>query len=110
MCAISDFVIWVILLRESPMAEEPTGAREELVTDRASCRAAATRQNMLKYFHAKFNHIRNRLAPPLRGAYCRAFGDYVVEDGGREGEGAYCRLVSVAAFMEDCFADGVCWC
>ena len=29
MCAIGDFVIWVILLRESPMAEEPTGAREE---------------------------------------------------------------------------------
>ena len=89
------------------MAKEPTGAREELVTDRASCRAAATRQNMLKYFHAKFNHIRNLLARALRGAYCRALGDYVVADSRREGKGAYCRLVGVASFMEDCFADGV---
>ena len=66
--------------------------------------------NMLKYPHAESLHIRNRLAYPLRGAYCRALGDYVVADGGREGKGTYCRLVSVAAFMEDCFADGVCWC
>ena len=42
----------------------------------------------------------------MRGAYCRACGDYVVEDSGRAGKGTYCRLVSVAAFMEDCFADG----
>ena len=78
------------------MAKEPTGAREELVTDRASCRVAATRQNMLKYFHAKFNHIRNLLARALRGAYCRAFGGYVVEDSRREGKGAYCWFLSWA--------------
>ena len=63
--------------------------------------------NMLKYLHAESNLIRNHLTCSLRGAYCRAFGDYVVEDSGREGKGAYCRLVGVAAFMEDCFADGV---
>ena len=44
----------------------------------------------------------------MRGAYCRALGDYVVEDSGREGEGVYCRLVGVAAFVEDCFA-GCVW-
>ena len=43
----------------------------------------------------------------MRGAYCRAFGGYVVEDGGREGKGALERLVGVATFVEDCFADGV---
>ena len=69
--------------------KEPTGAREELVTDRASCRAAATSKIMLKYSHAESLHIRNRLAYPLRGAYCRAIGDYVVADSGREGKSAY---------------------
>ena len=42
---------------ESLVAEGPTGAREELVTDRASCRAAATSKIMLKYLHAKSLHI-----------------------------------------------------
>ena len=40
----------------------------------------------------------------MRGAYCRAIGDYVVEDSGREGKGALARLVGIAAFVEDCFA------
>ena len=31
-------------LRNAFVAKEPTGAREELVTDRASCRAVATSQ------------------------------------------------------------------
>ena len=66
--------------------------------------------NMLKYPYAKSNPIGNRLAYTMRGAYCRAVGGYVVEDDGREGKGACCRLVSIAAFMEDRFADGVCWC
>ena len=36
------------------VAEEPTGAREELVTDRASCRAAATSRNVVKYSYEAF--------------------------------------------------------
>ena len=66
--------------------------------------------NMLKYLHAQSHHIRNHLARALRGAYCRAIGDYVVAARGREGKGAYCRLVGFAFTLEDCFADGVCWC
>ena len=42
---------------ESLVAEEPTGAREELVTDRASCRAVATSKIMLQYLHAELNPI-----------------------------------------------------
>ena len=34
--------------------------------------------DMLKYSHAESLHIRNLLARALRGAYCRAIGDYVV--------------------------------
>ena len=52
--------------------------------------------------------IRNRLACYWCGAYGRAIGDYVVADSGREGEGAYCRLVGFAAFVEDYFA-GCVW-
>ena len=66
--------------------------------------STSTSHIMLKYPHAESLHIRNRLAYPLRGAYCRAVGDYVVEDSRREGKGAYCRLVGVATFVEDCFA------
>ena len=66
-----------------------------------------TSHNMLKYSHAKFATIRNHLASYWRGAYCRAIGDCVVADSRREGKGTYCRLVGIAAFMEDCFADGV---
>ena len=44
----------------------------------------------------------------MRGASCRAIGDYVVEDHRREGEGALARLVGIAAFIEDCFA-GCVW-
>ena len=34
---------FVLVKCESLVAKEPTGAREELVTDRARCRAVATR-------------------------------------------------------------------
>ena len=40
----------------------------------------------------------------MRGAYCRACGDYVVADSGREGKSALARLVGTAAFVEDRFA------
>ena len=51
--------------------------------------STSTPHNMLKYSHAESLFIRNRLAYTMRGAYCRAVGDYVVEKGGREGQGAY---------------------
>ena len=66
--------------------------------------STSTSHNMLKYSHAKSNPIRKLLARALRGARHRACGGYVVADSGRAGEGAYCRLVGVAAFVEDCFA------
>ena len=62
---------------------------------------------MLKYLHAESLFIRNHLACPWRGAYCRAICGSVVANSGREGKGTYCRMVGIAAFMEDCFADGV---
>ena len=54
---------------------------------------------MLKYPHAESLHIRNRLAYPLRGAYCRVVGDYVVADSGRAGKGALAGLVGVAVIF-----------
>ena len=72
--------------------------------------STSTSHNMLKYSHAKSNPIGNRLAYTMRGAYCRAVGDYVVEDSGREGKGADRWMDGVAAFLEDCFAGCVCRC
>ena len=74
--------------------------------------STSTSHIMLKYPHAESLHIRNRLAYPLRGAYCRAIGDCVVADSRREGKGAYCRMDGIAAFLEDRFAcrvRGVCF-
>ena len=66
--------------------------------------STSTSHNMLKYSHAESLHIRNRLAYPLRGAYCRAIGGSVVANSGREGKGDLVWMVVVAAFVEDRFA------
>ena len=66
--------------------------------------STSTSHNMLKYLHAQSHHIRNHLARALRGAYCRAFGDYVVAARRREGKGALAKLVGIAFTLEDCFA------
>ena len=46
-----------VFARKARWLKEPTGAREELVTDRASCRAVATSKIMLQYLHAESNPI-----------------------------------------------------